>query len=53
LKTGRITSDMAEFEDRHWTSDDGLRLHFRDYPGAAADAQPGLGAGTIGQGSNG
>ena len=26
---------MAEFEDRHWTSDDGLRLHFRDYPGAA------------------
>lgn len=26
---------MAEFEDRHWTSEDGLRLHFRDYPGAA------------------
>lgn len=26
---------MAEFEDRHWTSDDGLRLHFRDYPGSA------------------
>ena len=26
---------MAEFEDRHWTSDDGLRLHFRDYPGPA------------------
>ncbi|MET0180110.1 MAG: alpha/beta hydrolase [Novosphingobium sp.] len=26
---------MAAFEDRHWTSEDGLRLHFRDYPGAA------------------
>ena len=23
---------MAEFEDRHWTSEDGLRLHYRDYP---------------------
>ena len=34
LEAGRLTSDMAEFEDRHWTSDDGLRLHFRDYPGA-------------------
>ena len=22
----------AEFEDRHWTSEDGLRLHYRDYP---------------------
>jgi pimeloyl-ACP methyl ester carboxylesterase len=29
---------MAAFEDRHWTSDDGLRLHFRDYPGAANSA---------------
>jgi pimeloyl-ACP methyl ester carboxylesterase len=27
---------MALFEDRHWTSADGLRLHFRDYPGSAA-----------------
>jgi pimeloyl-ACP methyl ester carboxylesterase len=35
---GRFTIDMAEFEDRHWTSDDGLRLHFRDYPGAADKA---------------
>ncbi|MCA1662112.1 MAG: alpha/beta hydrolase [Novosphingobium sp.] len=26
---------MAEFEDRHWTSEDGLRLHYRDYPGPA------------------
>ena len=26
---------MADFEDRHWTSDDGLRLHFRDYAGPA------------------
>ena len=25
---------MAEFDDRYWTSEDGLRLHFRDYPGA-------------------
>ncbi len=27
---------MAEYEDRSWTSRDGLRLHFRDYPGDAA-----------------
>jgi pimeloyl-ACP methyl ester carboxylesterase len=26
---------MAEFENRHWTSEDGLRLHYRDYPGPA------------------
>lgn len=26
---------MAEYEDRSWTSRDGLRLHFRDYPGDA------------------
>ncbi len=25
---------MAEFEDRFWTGEDGLRLHFRDYAGA-------------------
>ncbi|MDG2002111.1 MAG: alpha/beta hydrolase [Novosphingobium sp.] len=24
---------MAEYEDRYWTSRDGLRLHCRDYPG--------------------
>ena len=24
---------MVEFEDRHWTSEDGLRLHYRDYAG--------------------
>lgn len=24
---------MAEYDDRSWTSRDGLRLHFRDYPG--------------------
>ena len=24
---------MAEFEDRYWSSEDGLRLHYRDYPG--------------------
>lgn len=24
---------MDEFEDRHWTSEDGLRLHYRDYAG--------------------
>ena len=24
---------MAEFEDRHWTSEDGLRLHYRNYAG--------------------
>ena len=26
---------MADYEDRSWTSRDGLRLHFRDYPGDA------------------
>ncbi|MFM5908757.1 MAG: alpha/beta fold hydrolase [Novosphingobium sp.] len=25
---------MSQFEDCHWTSQDGLRLHYRDYPGA-------------------
>lgn len=25
---------MTQFEDRSWTSRDGLRLHFRDYPGS-------------------
>jgi len=29
---------MAEFEDRYWTSDDGLRLHYRDYAGPAGKA---------------
>lgn len=24
---------MTEFEDRYWSSRDGLKLHFRDYPG--------------------
>jgi Predicted hydrolases or acyltransferases (alpha/beta hydrolase superfamily) len=24
---------MTEFEDRYWPSSDGLKLHFRDYPG--------------------
>lgn len=32
---------MPEYEDRSWTSRDGLRLHFRDYPGpAGSDANP-------------
>lgn len=26
---------MSEFADCHWTSRDGLRLHYRDYPGRA------------------
>ncbi|QGN54382.1 alpha/beta fold hydrolase [Novosphingobium sp. Gsoil 351] len=30
---------MAEFEDRHWTSEDGLRLHYRDYAGPGAGRQ--------------
>jgi pimeloyl-ACP methyl ester carboxylesterase len=29
---------MAEFEDRYWESADGLRLHYRDYPGSASKA---------------
>ncbi len=31
---------MSEFEDRYWTSRDGLRLHYRDYPGG--DTRPSL-----------
>lgn len=27
---------MKDFEDRFWSSRDGLKLHFRDYPGPAA-----------------
>lgn len=27
--------DMTEFSDAYWTSRDGLRLHYRDYPGRA------------------
>ncbi|WP_298196133.1 alpha/beta hydrolase [Novosphingobium sp.] len=30
---------MSQFEDRFWSSRDGLRLHYRDYPGASADAE--------------
>ncbi len=26
---------MAEWQDRYWNSSDGLRLHYRDYPGPA------------------
>jgi pimeloyl-ACP methyl ester carboxylesterase len=26
---------MTEFNDRYWTSRDGLKLHYRDYPGRA------------------
>jgi len=26
---------VSQFEDRHWTSADGLKLHFRDYAGSA------------------
>lgn len=37
---------MAEFEDGYWVSNDDLRLHYRDYPGAASRAplicMPGL-----------
>ena len=33
---------MAEYEDRHWTSEDGLRLHYRDY--ARIGAGPGAGS---------
>jgi len=34
---------LSQFEDRYWSSKDGLRLHFRDYPagnGASADHLP-------------
>ena len=27
---------MADFEDAYWTSNDELRLHYRDYPGPAS-----------------
>src|SRR3546814_15375852 len=29
---------MAAYENRYWWSRDGLRLHYRDYPGRDADA---------------
>lgn len=32
---------MAAYEDRYWWSRDGLRLHFRDYAGPAADGPDG------------
>ena len=31
---------MSEFCDGWWQSGDGLRLHYRDYPGAGDDARP-------------
>lgn len=33
---------MPDFEDRFWSSGDGLKLHFRDYPAAAGGAAGGL-----------
>jgi pimeloyl-ACP methyl ester carboxylesterase len=33
-----IRKGMADYEDRSWTSRDGLRLHFRDYAGDPARA---------------
>lgn len=33
------------YEDRFWTSGDGLRLHYRDYPGPAPDAHAANGTG--------
>src|ERR1700748_174192 len=34
---GRQPQDatMAAYENRYWSSNDGLRLHYRDYPGRA------------------
>ncbi len=29
-------TDQQSYEDRYWESDDGLKLHYRDYPGDAA-----------------
>lgn len=34
---------MAAYEDRSWTSRDGLKLHFRDYPAAHGEGEPGEG----------
>lgn len=31
---------MARYEDRHYNSTDGLRLHYRDYPGGDHDQPP-------------
>ena len=31
---------MAAFEDRHYNSSDGLRLHYRDYPGGHLEQPP-------------
>ena len=31
---------MADYEDRYFNSSDGVRLHYRDYPGGASDQPP-------------
>ncbi|ATE64487.1 alpha/beta fold hydrolase [Rhizorhabdus dicambivorans] len=33
---------MAAWEDGHWLSKDGLRLHYRDYPAAARSKRPAI-----------
>lgn len=37
---------MNQFEDRFWSSRDGLRLHYRDYAGGAGDGTGSDGAGS-------
>ena len=36
--TGQLSMN-SNFEDRFWTSSDGLKLHFRDYPGSGPQAE--------------
>jgi pimeloyl-ACP methyl ester carboxylesterase len=33
---------MKDFEDRFWSSRDGLKLHFRDYPGPGGSGRPAI-----------
>jgi pimeloyl-ACP methyl ester carboxylesterase len=33
VEQGTVFQAMADFENRSWSSRDGLRLHFRDFPG--------------------
>lgn len=37
---GFATSFMSQFEDRFWSSRDGLRLHYRDYAGGDGSRPP-------------
>jgi hypothetical protein len=39
VEQGTVFQAMADFENRSWSSRDGLRLHFRDFPGRTTSRQ--------------